>query len=212
MRNCAQIGIDDEIFVDSFAGGGGASTGMEVGLGITVAAAINHDPAAILMHKTNHPYTEHYQASVWDVDPRDVCRGRPVGGAWFSPDCKHFSKAKGAALVDKKIRGLAWITLRWAALVRPRVIFLENVEEFQTWGPVRKGKPVKKLADPRSTGQRSREERQAETVAQRSGNHRLEPTLPVHLRHQGGNQGAVQFEGGAAFGGQHHAAHHPRRG
>lgn len=91
-------------------------------------------------------YTEHYQASVWDVDPRDVCRGRPVGGAWFSPDCKHFSKAKGAALVDKKIRGLAWITLRWAALVRPRVIFLENVEEFQTWGPVRKGKPVKKLA------------------------------------------------------------------
>jgi len=146
MRNCAQIGIDDEIFVDSFAGGGGASTGMEVGLGITVAAAINHDPAAILMHKTNHPYTEHYQASVWDVDPRDVCRGRPVGGAWFSPDCKHFSKAKGAALVDKKIRGLAWITLRWAALVRPRVIFLENVEEFQTWGPVRKGKPVKKLA------------------------------------------------------------------
>ena len=86
MRNCAQIGIDDEIFVDSFAGGGGASTGMEVGLGITVAAAINHDPAAILMHKTNHPYTEHYQASVWDVDPRDVCRGRPVGGAWFSPD------------------------------------------------------------------------------------------------------------------------------
>ena len=146
MRNCAQIGIDDEIFVDSFAGGGGASTGMEVGLGITVAAAINHDPAAILMHKTNHPYTEHYQTSVWDVDPRDVCRGRPVGGAWFSPDCKHFSKAKGAALVDKKIRGLAWITLRWAALVRPRVIFLENVEEFQTWGPVRKGKPVKKLA------------------------------------------------------------------
>jgi DNA (cytosine-5)-methyltransferase 1 len=263
MRNCAQIGIDDEIFVDSFAGGGGASTGMEVGLGITVAAAINHDPAAILMHKTNHPYTEHYQASVWDVDPRDVCRGRPVGGAWFSPDCKHFSKAKGAALVDKKIRGLAWITLRWAALVRPRVIFLENVEEFQTWGPVRKGKPVKKLAgttfrkfigqlrdlgyevewrelvaadygaptsrkrfvliarcdgkpivwpEPRSAGQRSREERRAETVAQRGGNHRLEPTLPVHLRHQGGNQGAVQFEGGAAFGGQHHAANHPRRG
>lgn len=99
MRNCAQIGIDDEIFVDSFAGGGGASTGMEVGLGITVAAAINHDPAAILMHKTNHPYTEHYQASVWDVDPRDVCRGRPVGGAWFSPDCKHFMSAKDCAYI-----------------------------------------------------------------------------------------------------------------
>ena len=141
-----QEDMNQEIFVDNFAGGGGASTGIEIGLGVTVAAAINHDPAAILMHKTNHPYTEHYQASVWDIDPREVCRGRPVAGAWFSPDCKHFSKAKGAALVDKKIRGLAWITLRWAALVRPRVIFLENVEEFQTWGPVRKGKPVKKLA------------------------------------------------------------------
>lgn len=146
MKANAQISFTEEIFVDNFAGGGGASTGLETGLGVTVAAAINHDPAAILMHKTNHPYTEHYQASVWDIDPRQVCRGRPVAGAWFSPDCKHFSKAKGAALVDKKIRGLAWITLRWAALVRPRVIFLENVEEFQTWGPVRTGKPVKKLA------------------------------------------------------------------
>ncbi len=141
-----QESLTQEIFVDNFAGGGGASTGLETGLGITIAAAINHDPAAILMHKTNHPYTEHYQASVWDIDPMAVCRGRPVAGAWFSPDCKHFSKAKGAALVNRKIRGLAWIVLRWAALVRPRVIFLENVEEFQTWGPVRKGKPVKKLA------------------------------------------------------------------
>lgn len=141
-----QEDMTQEIFVDNFAGGGGASTGIEIGLGVTVAAAIDHDPAAILMHKTNHPYTEHYQASVWDIDPREVCRGRPVAGAWFSPDCKHFSKAKGAALVNREIRGLAWITLRWAALVRPRVIMLENVEEFQTWGPVRKGKPVKKLA------------------------------------------------------------------
>ena len=141
-----QEDMNQEIFVDNFAGGGGASTGIEIGLGVTVAAAINHDPAAILMHKTNHPYTEHYQASVWDIDPREVCRGRPVAGAWFSPDCKHFSKAKGTALVNREIRGLAWITLRWAALVRPRVIMLENVEEFQTWGPVRKGKPVKKLA------------------------------------------------------------------
>lgn len=141
-----QEDMNQEIFVDNFAGGGGASTGIEIGLGVTVSAAINHDPAAILMHKTNHPYTEHYQASVWDIDPREVCRGRPVAGAWFSPDCKHFSKAKGAALVNREIRGLAWITLRWAALVRPRVIMLENVEEFQTWGPVRKGKPVKKLA------------------------------------------------------------------
>lgn len=138
--------LDGEIIVDSFAGGGGASTGIELALGRIVNVAINHDPAAIRMHEANHPYTEHYQASVWDVDPETVCRGRPVALAWFSPDCKHFSKAKGAALVDRKIRGLAWIVLRWAAKVRPRVIILENVEEFQTWGPVRKGRPVKKLA------------------------------------------------------------------
>ena len=142
----SQINIFDEIIVDNFAGGGGASTGIELAAGRPVAIAINHDPDAILLHKTNHPYTEHLQASVWDVDPVAVCSGRPVGLAWFSPDCKHFSKAKGAALVDRNIRGLAWIVLRWAALVRPRVIMLENVEEFQTWGPVRKGKPVKSKA------------------------------------------------------------------
>lgn len=142
----SQLNFLDEIIVDNFAGGGGASTGMELATGRPVAIAINHDPDAILMHRTNHPYTEHLQASVWDVDPREVCRGRPVGLAWFSPDCKHFSKAKGAALVDRNIRGLAWIVLRWAGTVRPRVIILENVEEFVTWGPVRKGKPVKKKA------------------------------------------------------------------
>lgn len=142
----SQLNFLDEIIVDNFAGGGGASTGMELATGRPVAIAINHDPDAILMHKTNHPFTEHLQASVWDVDPRKVCRGRPVGLAWFSPDCKHFSKAKGAALVDRNIRGLAWIVLRWAGTVRPRVIILENVEEFVTWGPVRKGRPVKKKA------------------------------------------------------------------
>lgn len=141
-----QTNLFDEIIVDNFAGGGGASTGIELAAGRPVDIAINHDPDAILLHKTNHPYTEHLQASVWDVDPVEVCRGRPVGLAWFSPDCKHFSKAKGAALVDRNIRGLAWIVLRWAALVRPRVIMLENVEEFQTWGPVRNGKPVKAKA------------------------------------------------------------------
>lgn len=138
-----QIDLFDEIIVDNFAGGGGASTGIELATGRPVNIAINHDPDAIRMHKTNHPYTEHYQASVWDINPEEVCRGRKVGLAWFSPDCKHFSKAKGGKPVDKKIRGLAWIVLRWAAKVRPRVIMLENVEEFQTWGPVRKGKPVK---------------------------------------------------------------------
>lgn len=144
--NRAQVSMLDEIIVDNFAGGGGASTGIELATGRPVTIAINHDPAAILMHKTNHPYTEHLQASIWDVDPEKVCAGRPVGLAWFSPDCKHFSKAKGAALVDRNIRGLAWIVLRWAGTVKPRVIILENVEEFQTWGPVRKGKPVKKKA------------------------------------------------------------------
>lgn len=140
--NC-QTSLNGEIIVDNFAGGGGASTGLELAFGRVVDIAINHDPDAILMHKTNHPHTEHYQASVWDIYPPFVCRGRPVGLAWFSPDCKHFSKAKGGKPVDKKIRGLAWIALRWAGTVRPRVIILENVEEFQTWGPVRRGKAIK---------------------------------------------------------------------
>lgn len=132
-----------EIIVDNFAGGGGASTGIELAIGRSVDIAINHDPAAIAMHRANHPETEHYCESVWDVDPRVATRGRPVGLAWFSPDCKHFSKAKGGKPVEKKIRGLAWIVLKWAGKVRPRVIILENVEEFKTWGPVRKGRPVK---------------------------------------------------------------------
>ena len=146
MLSGIQFRMLDEIIVDNFAGGGGASTGMELATGRIVKIAINHDPDAILMHKTNHPHTKHLQASVWDVDPVKECDGYPVGLAWFSPDCKHFSKAKGAALVDRNIRGLAWIVLRWAGTVRPRVIILENVEEFQTWGPVRREKPIKKKA------------------------------------------------------------------
>lgn len=138
-----QINLLDEIIVDSFAGGGGASTGIELAAGRVVDIAINHDPDAILMHRTNHPHTQHFQASVWDVDPEEVCRGRSVGLLWASPDCKHFSKAKGGKPVDKNIRGLAWIVLRWAGTVSPRVIILENVGEFQTWGPVRRGRPVK---------------------------------------------------------------------
>ena len=142
----AQFDLLQEKIVDSFAGGGGASVGIELATGRIVDVAINHDPDAILMHKTNHPHTKHYQASVWDVDPVEVCGGSPVGLLWASPDCKHFSKAKGGKPVDKKIRGLAWIVLRWAGTVRPQVIILENVEEFQTWGPVRRGKPVKSKA------------------------------------------------------------------
>lgn len=139
-----QLSLFDTIFIDEFAGGGGASTGIEMATGRPIDIAINHDESAIMMHKQNHPYTQHFREDVWAVDPMEATRGRPVRLAWFSPDCKHFSKAKGAALVDKKIRGLAWIVLRWAAKVRPDVIMLENVEEFTTWCPVRKGKPVKK--------------------------------------------------------------------
>lgn len=127
--------INGELVVDNFAGGGGASTGIELATGYSVDIAINHDPEAIKMHKVNHPNTKHYCENVWEVDPVKACKGHPVGLAWFSPDCKHFSKAKGGKPVEKNIRGLAWVVLKWAALVRPRVIMLENVEEFQTWGP-----------------------------------------------------------------------------
>lgn len=137
--------IDGELIVDNFAGGGGASTGIEMATGMSVDIAINHDPEAIKMHKANHPSTRHYCESVWDVDPIKACKGHPVGLAWFSPDCKHFSKAKGGKPKDKNIRGLAWVTCRWAALVHPRVIMLENVEEFKTWGPLnRSHRPIKK--------------------------------------------------------------------
>ena len=130
--------------MDNFAGGGGASTGIELATGYSVDIAINHDPEAIRMHKTNHPNTKHYCEDVWQVDPVEACNGYPVGLAWFSPDCKHFSKAKGGKPKDKFIRGLAWVACRWAGLVRPRVIMLENVEEFKTWGPLNRRKhPIK---------------------------------------------------------------------
>ena len=136
--------INGELIVDNFAGGGGASTGIELATGYSVDIAINHDPEAIKMHKANHPNTMHYCENVWAVDPVKACKGHPVGLAWFSPDCKHFSKAKGGKPKDKNIRGLAWVACRWAGLVRPRVIMLENVEEFKTWGPLNRGHhPIK---------------------------------------------------------------------
>lgn len=136
--------INGEIIVDNFAGGGGASTGIEIATGYSVDIAINHDPEAIRMHKSNHPNTKHYCEDVWQVDPVKACKGNPVALAWFSPDCKHFSKAKGGKPKDKFIRGLAWVACRWAGLVRPRVIMLENVEEFKTWGPLNRGhRPIK---------------------------------------------------------------------
>lgn len=136
--------INGELIVDNFAGGGGASTGIEMATGYSVDIAINHDPEAIRMHKANHPNTKHYCEDVWQVDPVKACNGHPVVLAWFSPDCKHFSKAKGGKPKDKFIRGLAWVACRWAGLVRPRVIMLENVEEFKTWGPLnRRHHPIK---------------------------------------------------------------------
>lgn len=125
-----------ELIVDNFAGGGGASTGIEMATGRSVDIAINHDENAIAMHETNHPDTLHYCESVFDIDPVAATAGQPVGLAWFSPDCRHFSKAKGSAPVKKEIRGLAWIIIRWILRVNPRVIPMENVEEFKTWGPL----------------------------------------------------------------------------
>lgn len=130
---------DSEIIVDNFAGGGGASTGIEMAIDRSVDIAINHDPNAVAMHTTNHPDTLHYCESVYEVRPKVATAGRPVALAWFSPDCRHFSKAKGAKPVEKAIRGLAWVVLRWGLDVKPRVMKLENVEEFKTWGPLLAG-------------------------------------------------------------------------
>ena len=145
-RDPSQLGLFDGLIVDNFAGAGGASVGIELAMGRPVSIAVNHDEAAVMLHKENHPWTRHFREDVFAIDPRKECGGRRVRLAWFSPDCKHFSRAKGAALVDRKIRGLAWVVLRWAGTVHPDVILLENVPEFVTWGPVRKGKPVKSKA------------------------------------------------------------------
>ena len=130
------LDLGSELIIDNFAGGGGTSTGLERAFGRPVDIAINHDPEALAMHAINHPHTKHLCESVWDVDPIEVTGNQPVGLVWLSPDCKHFSKAKGGKPVEKRIRGLAWVTLRWAAKCKPRVIMLENVEEFKTWGPL----------------------------------------------------------------------------
>jgi DNA (cytosine-5)-methyltransferase 1 len=135
-RFSAPLDLGYELIIDNFAGGGGTSTGLEEAFGRPVDIAINHDPEALALHAMNHPHTKHLCESVWDVDPIKVTNNQPVGLVWLSPDCKHFSKAKGGTPVAKNIRGLAWVTLRWAAKCKPRVIMLENVEEFKTWGPL----------------------------------------------------------------------------
>jgi hypothetical protein len=133
------------LIVDNFAGGGGASTGIEAALGRDVDIAINHDAEAVAMHAANHPGTKHLCQSIYAVDPLEAVADehgvpQPVLGAWFSPDCKHFSKAKGGKPVEKNIRDLAMVVPHWVERLgprlRPQVIWLENVEEFRTWGPL----------------------------------------------------------------------------
>lgn len=151
-----QIRFDQEVFVDLFAGGGGASMGIEEATGLPVYAAVNHDPDAIALHMANHRFTKHYQTSVWDVEPEIVCEGRPVGLLWASPDCKHFSKARGGKPVNKQIRSLSWVVIKWALDVRPRVLMMENVEEIQTWGPlisIKRGKEKVWVPDPEHSGE-----------------------------------------------------------
>ncbi len=134
--NRAQINLTDEITVDGFCGGGGWSTGFELAIGRPVDIGINHDADAIAMHKRNHPYTKHYNENIYEVDPYEAVSGRNVGWAHFSPDCTHFSRAKGGTPVKKSIRSLAWVVTKWAGTVHPRIISMENVPEFMTWGPL----------------------------------------------------------------------------
>ena len=151
-----QMRFDEEVFIDLFSGGGGTSTGIEKAIGRPVFAAVNHDPDAIALHAANHHYTKHYQTSVWDVDPETACEGRKVALLWASPDCKHFSKARGGKPVNKNIRSLSWVVLKWALDVRPRVLMMENVEEIQTWGPliyVQRGREKVWVPDPEHSGE-----------------------------------------------------------
>ncbi len=149
-----QDNLFNELIIDNFAGGGGASVGIELATGRPVDIAVNHDADAIAMHSVNHPYTTHYQEDVFVIDPEEVTGGRPVGIAWFSPDCKHFSRAKGNKPVEHKIRGLSWVIIKWAmSSVAPRCIFMENVEEIQTWGPLIVDADGKSRPDPERSGE-----------------------------------------------------------
>lgn len=127
---------DEEINVDLFAGGGGASTGLEMGLDRPVHIAINHNPAAISMHQANHPGALHFQTDVWLVDPLEAVAGRRLGWFHASPDCTHHSQAAGGQPRKKEIRDLSWVVIKWAGKVRPRVISLENVKQIRQWGPL----------------------------------------------------------------------------
>lgn len=152
------LDVHDELIVDLFAGGGGASVGIELATGRQVDIAINHDDAAVAMHRKNHPQTDHHVSDVFEVDPREVTNGRPIGLLWASPDCTFYSKARGGKPIrseQKKRRALAWVVKRWAGQVRPRVIFMENVEEFAEWGPL-VGPPDDLQPCPKKKGRRFR--------------------------------------------------------
>ena len=136
--------LPEKIRVDNFAGGGGASTAIELATGMPVDVAINHNAQALGMHALNHPWAQHFVEDVFQVDPQQVCRGRPVEVAWFSPDCTHHSKARGGKPRSQNVRGLAWVAVRWGLDVRPDLMPLENVEEFKDWGPLDDdGQPIK---------------------------------------------------------------------
>lgn len=135
-----------------FCGGGGSTDGIVRYTNIPVVGAVNHDLAAIRMHQTNHPFTEHYKEDVFSVDPKEFCDGYPMGFAWFSPDCTHFSRARGGTPVKKEIRGLSWVLVKWAMSVRPRVMVMENVPEIRTWGPLVE-RDGKKYPDPEKAGE-----------------------------------------------------------
>ena len=140
------LDLGHELVVDNFAGGGGASTALRIALGREPDIAINHDGEALCMHEANHPSTKHYKEDVFLVHPGFITKQQPIGVAWFSPTCTHFSKAKGGNLLNQRVRGLAWVTLKWAAMQMPRIMFLENVEEFLGWCPLdEKGRPIKEL-------------------------------------------------------------------
>ncbi|SDH41973.1 MULTISPECIES: DNA cytosine methyltransferase [unclassified Duganella] len=135
-----------ELVIDNFAGGGGASTALRIALGREPDIAINHDGEALCMHEANHPGTKHYTEDVFLPDPIKITRNQPVGSVWFSPTCTHFSRAKGDNILDQKTRGLAWVVPKWGVYMAPRLMYLENVEEFLGWGPLdSKGKPIKEF-------------------------------------------------------------------
>jgi len=138
------LGFGHERIADNFAGGGGASEAIRMAFGRDPDLALNHDGPALAMHAANHPTTRHYREDVFLLDILRAIGDGPLGAAWFSPTCTHFSKAKGFNILDQKTRGLAWVVCKWGVTLAPRLMFLENVEEFEGWGPLDDaGRPIK---------------------------------------------------------------------